>query len=103
MSYKKSEPTTGRIDGIEPDLARFHQVVKYVDLNCDKLENNGKKSLSLLSFANDEGVRRNQGRLGAALGNKAIRQALASLPIHSDKIFFDAGIIEQDDNNLERH
>lgn len=105
MSYKKSEILSGRIDGLEADVQRLHQAIKYIDLDKEKIDSANKKSIALLSFANDEGVRRNQGRVGAASGNKAIRQALASLPVHFDEdvIVYDAGIIIQDDNDLERH
>ena len=36
----------------------------------------------IVGFACDEGVRRNQGRVGAKLGPTALRQALANYPLH---------------------
>ena len=45
----------------------------------------------LLGFACDEGVRRNQGVPGAALGPNAIRSALANLTCPADFGFYDLG------------
>lgn len=45
----------------------------------------------LMGFACDAGVRRNQGRPGAAQGPAAIRQALANLAAHALAQFQDAG------------
>lgn len=61
---------TGRIDGDGPEHARWHQVVA---TRADA------EHIALLGFACDEGVRRNQGRVGAASGPTALRRALANL------------------------
>ena len=45
----------------------------------------------LVGFACDAGVRLNQGRVGAADGPRAIRRALASLPVHDVAALYDAG------------
>ncbi len=45
----------------------------------------------LLGFACDEGVRRNNGRTGAAEGPKSIRAALAGQAFHLDAPVYDAG------------
>jgi len=102
MSYVKSMPVFGRVDGVESDVLRVHQVVQYIDLDT---EVPAPKSICFLSFANDEGVRRNQGRIGAAGGSLAIRQAMASMPVHFDDEFrlYDCGVIRQDDQDLEKH
>jgi len=47
----------------------------------------------LIGFCCDEGVRRNQGRVGAADAPRALRCALAGLPAHRLKECFDAGDI----------
>jgi formiminoglutamase (EC 3.5.3.8) len=41
------------------------------------------QGIALLGFVCDEGVRRNQGRTGAAEGPQAIRQALANMASHA--------------------
>jgi formiminoglutamase len=41
-----------------------------------------KIDIGLLGYASDEGVRRNQGRIGAAQGPDAIRGRLAKMPFH---------------------
>jgi formiminoglutamase len=45
----------------------------------------------LIGFCCDEGVRRNQGRIGAAHAPRLLRRALASLPAHRVARCFDAG------------
>jgi len=39
-------------------------------------------TITILGFACDEGVKRNQGRVGAKEGSNALRQALANYPLH---------------------
>jgi formiminoglutamase len=70
---------TGRTDDKERKSSfRYHQIVKLIDL--DKLETSCDKTCALIGFECEEGVRRNQGRLGAVKAPNAIRQALAILP-----------------------
>ena len=54
-----------------------------------------KKSAALVGFICDEGVRRNQGRVGAANGPNALREGLASLPwtFEDDQQIIDVGNI----------
>jgi formiminoglutamase len=56
----------------------------------------------LIGFCCDEGVRRNQGRTGAAHGPRELRRALAGLPAHDLPDLHDAGDIVCDDGDLER-
>lgn len=58
----------------------------------------------LIGFESEEGVRRNQGRLGAAKGPNAIRQSLASLPwkFPEEKKLADVGNITCQGNLLEQ-
>ncbi|MCH8550756.1 MAG: formimidoylglutamase [Natronospirillum sp.] len=74
---------TGRMDQ-QPDSERWHQQVK-------PWQHNASPGFALLGFASDEGVRRNQGRIGAAAGPAAIRRALASLAVHDSRPLYDAG------------
>ena len=58
--------------------------------------------LTLLGFASDEGVRRNQGRVGAAKGPDHIRQALVNLPWRGQTPVWDSGNIACPGNDLEQ-
>ena len=79
----------GRVDAHEGALGlRWHQLMQAWD--GEPAEERG---LCLLGFASDEGVRRNQGRIGAAAGPDAIRRALANLPAHQCRKLYDAGSI----------
>lgn len=78
-------PWQGRVDAEEgPDALRWHQVV------CP-YEPGLPPGVVLLGFACDEGVRRNQGRPGAAKGPRALRQALGNLAWHGGAPLWDAG------------
>lgn len=84
---------TGRTDP-EPDSLRWHQCIRPIDA----AESHG---VALLGFASDAGVRRNQGRPGAADGPQAIRRALASLAWHRQGPAFDAGDVTCEGDALE--
>ena len=61
------------------------------------------KSFGLLGYECDEGVRRNLGRVGAALGPNKIRAALSKLAYHKvDSKVYDFGSITCIDKNLEK-
>ncbi len=104
MTYKKAEVLAGRVDGSTPDVLRWHQVMKYVDLAKEEIVvSSGKKAAVFLEFAVDEGVRRNQGRMGAKDGSAAIAKALANFPLHLENTeIFHGGVITCDDENLEK-
>ena len=53
----------------------WHNQVNLVNLSKDKVMNSG---YALIGYACDEGVRRNQGRVGAIDGPEAIRKQLAN-------------------------
>ena len=87
----------GRIDKEDPDLSiRLHQVIQDAALETDY-----KNAPVLLGFSCDEGVRRNQGRVGAAEGPDAIRRALAPLTVRPDLSCFDAGNVTVVDQDLD--
>lgn len=57
---------------------------------------------AVIGFASDEGVSRNQGRIGAAEGPNAIRSALSNLPVPADfPSFTDKGDISVIDGDME--
>lgn len=104
--FYRPSPTTawrGRIDGDEPEHRRWHQHVELLDLTqLDQPWKPDEKPFVLLGFACDEGVRRNQGRIGSQQGPEALRKALANLPVHQTKIrIVDSGDIYCPDGELE--
>lgn len=85
---------SGRIDSAEGESARrWHQVVT-------PLTSGQKPGIALLGFACDEGVRRNQGRTGAAAGPAVLRKALANLAWHAALPVYEAGDIACADGDL---
>ncbi len=85
----------GRVDPADGALAvRWHQRVK-------PLARDVPPGVALLGFACDEGVRRNQGRVGAAGGPKAIRSALTDLAWHQEQPVYDAGDVGCTGTDLE--
>lgn len=96
---------TGRVDSKENyDAFRWHQWVRPLNLNSsDAKLFDGKLGFALLGFCCDEGIRRNQGRVGAKNGPDAIRKELANLPcsFSQQTILFDAGNITCMDGDLE--
>ena len=83
----------GRVDP-EPDSPRWHQCVQPWKVDASP-------GAALLGFASDAGVKRNQGRPGAAGGPLAIRRALANLAWHRQAPVYDAGTVACDDDALE--
>ena len=75
MADRPFVPWAGRVDGPGPEHARWHSVVR----GWAPGESLPEGAVVLVGFASDEGVRRNGGRVGAAAGPAALRQALASL------------------------
>jgi len=92
----------GRSDGKGPE--RFHERIVSLDITQPSKsidQTFDGKAVALIGFVCDEGVRRNQGRPGAAMGPDALRQALAPLPTASQHVVFDAGNVFCTDGNLE--
>jgi formiminoglutamase len=86
----------GRIDAAEGDLARrWHQCVRTQRAEVTRPD------IALIGFAVDEGVARNQGRIGAALGPNAIRRALSNMAWHhGENLVFDAGDVHCHEQDL---
>ncbi|MFM0737421.1 formimidoylglutamase [Paraburkholderia xenovorans] len=88
----------GRSDDGEPGDTRrvFNQVVAF----CGATYLNAVPVI--IGFGSDEGVRRNQGRIGAAHAPKELRRALAGLPAKASiPALADAGDVVCDDGDLE--
>jgi len=75
--------------------------MKLYDLTDTHLAPSTSTRFGLIGFACDEGIRRNLGRVGAAKGPAAIREALAKLPLQTDIECYDAGDITCIDEDLE--
>ncbi len=73
---------TGRVDE-NTKGKRLHQIMQ--NTNVDDLETATDISFGIIGFECEEGVRRNQGRLGAAKAPNQIRKQLASTPYHVNK------------------
>lgn len=102
FSKNYSPPSTvhwqGRSDA--PANAYLFQTIQLLNL-LQPITQPNQPAFALLGFCCDEGIRRNHGRLGAASGPAACRDALAKLP-STDRILYDAGDITCIDNNLEQ-
>ena len=97
MNDERSAPFVwqGRIDAEETgDTTRWHQHVR-------PLAADSRGGVTLIGFAVDEGVRRTGGRRGAADGPRALRSALAGLPVLDEPAIHDAGDLGCDDGDLD--
>ncbi|WP_163560329.1 formimidoylglutamase [Halomonas sp. NO4] len=83
----------GRTDP-EPDSERWHQKIQ-------PLTEGAPTGCTLLGFACDAGVARNQGRVGAAEGPAALRRALAPLSWHRQGPAYDAGDVRCEGDAME--
>ena len=93
----KQEFWTGRKSNAQLYL---HEKVQCVTI--DQLEEHDGQFV-LLGYACDEGIRLNQGRIGAKEGPKAIRKALAKMPHHllDHQKFVDVGDLVYDNGALD--
>lgn len=89
----------GRSDDGEPGDTRrvFNQVMPFGSVGQVQ-----RDAPVIVGFGSDEGVRRNQGRTGAAHAPKELRRALAGLPAKTSMpALADAGDVVCDDGDLE--
>ncbi|OFK64410.1 formimidoylglutamase [Corynebacterium sp. HMSC076G08] len=96
-AYSPAPEWSGRSDGPGPEHARWHSVIRPLDVAKPQAE----PGVALLGFASDEGVERNHGRPGAAAGPAALRTALGSLALHHTHPLYDAGTITTQGTDLE--
>lgn len=100
--YLPPDPTLwqGRAD--MPGASSFFQIVQTRNLLEGKSLESDQMAFALIGFKCDEGIRRNSGRVGAEDGPRAMRQALAKLPVQkSNFTLFDVGNIVCADGDLE--
>lgn len=97
----------GRYDGDDRDNLRLFQVVNTVPL--EHVQHHHKFHIhhtpnpyAIVGFQSDEGVRRNQGRLGARDAPDTIRAALAHLPHSEPYTICDTGNVTCQGQNLEQ-
>ena len=81
----------------------LHEKVTLIDLSQEDVFTPRNKAFAILGYACDEGVRRNQGRIGAAEGPGAIRKMLGKLPNHlaTTTELFDFGTIHCQDGDMQ--
>ncbi|WP_299222740.1 formimidoylglutamase [uncultured Aquimarina sp.] len=100
--YKKTDTNiwTGRTSD---DQLYLHEKVTCIDLENDELPENQNTDFAILGYVCDEGVRRNSGRIGAALAPDTIRKMMGSLSNHFDNEvqIIDTGNIICNKNDLE--
>ncbi len=98
-SKTNSELWTGRKSDEQLYLHEKVECVAFEGLNFYP----SQKILALLGYACEEGVKRNQGRLGAAEGPDAIRKQLAKMPNHlaTEIRLIDVGTIQCLDGDME--
>ena len=104
-SYEKASSTewSGRVD-IGANALRFHRCVKIVDALGAGEFSDASKSIAILGFKSDEGVRRNKGKVGAYDGPDTFRRKLGGLAFHKNKTIpaHDFGNICVKDEDLEK-
>lgn len=88
----------GRVDDVVP--LRLHEKTICIDLRSNEFKKNANLSIGLIGFSCDEGVLRNWGRVGAASGPSAFREALCNLATESG--VYDFGNINCFDGDLEK-
>jgi len=83
--------------------AYLHQKVTLIDIETDALAAYSNKAFGILGYASDAGVKRNQGRIGAAAGPNSIRKMLGKLPNHisKDTHVLDIGNVSCVDDSME--
>lgn len=100
--YLSPDPTQWKGREDLPARSCFFQIMQMLDLHHAIALDPKEVTFGLIGFRCDEGVRRNMGRVGAAEGPTAIRQALAKLPVQKINFqIYDAGNIICVDGDLE--
>ncbi|TAI47182.1 formimidoylglutamase [Flagellimonas allohymeniacidonis] len=79
----------------------LHEKIQCIPL--DEITWTPQKSIALLGYACDEGVRRNQGRVGTVNGPKSIKSSFGKLPNHLSEnvLLYDIGDIVCVDGDME--
>ncbi|WP_405410762.1 formimidoylglutamase [Maribacter sp. Asnod1-A12] len=102
MSHYKSSSKDAWVGRKSNKKLYLHEKIEFSCLEESyPLTNN--KTIALMGYSSDEGVRRNLGRVGAALGPNAIRKQLGKMTNHlnEETQLKDFGNLECIDQNLE--
>ncbi len=103
MSEFHQNPETSNWFGRKSDSIEYwHQAsISINDLQID--EGIGNPKVGILGYAGEEGVNRNQGRLGTAAGPKSIRNMMGSLAFHLPEKtrVFDYGDVITNNSDME--
>ena len=103
MTSLHQNPSPSLWTGRSADTIEYwHQAVITVnDLAFN--EDLSQRKVGILGYAGDEGVRRNGGRIGAALGPDAIRKVMGSTAFHlkAETQIFDYGTIQTGQQDME--
>lgn len=100
--YQPADPNQwqGRIE--EKAHQRLFQQIECIDFQNQSLTSLKPNAFGLIGFCCDEGVKRNQGRVGAQAGPITLRKSLANLPIHQEEFTcYDLGNILCQTEDLE--
>lgn len=95
--FINSKPWTGRIDGQEVGQLRWHQIIKVGEIGNEMYA----PDYGIIGFVCDEGVKRNQGRIGAKKGPESLRKACSNFPKVNDVELADFGDVVCAENDLE--
>ena len=88
----------GRTDSLPNE--RYFQRVRTINLLQESLPKKPCATI-IIGFCSDEGIRRNQGRIGASQGPDHLRQQLGKLACHHPQDYLDAGNILCPEGKLE--
>ena len=79
------------------------QLFLHEKIEFDAIETVAENTIAILGYACDEGVKRNQGRVGAAAGPDSIRRQLGKMPNHLDAEvkLVDCGNVECGNSDME--
>ena len=79
------------------------QLYLHEKVKLDSKDTITENSIALLGYACDEGIKRNQGRVGALAGPEAIRRQLGRMPNHlNDEVaFVDCGDVECGNSDMD--
>ena len=79
------------------------QLCLHEKIEFDAIETVAETTIAILGYACDEGVKRNQGRVGAAAGPDSIRRQLGKMPNHLDPEvkLVDCGNVECGNSDME--
>jgi len=98
----KKELWKGRTSASKLNVQYWSQQIECINLQNDLTEVE-KPDFAIIGYACDEGVRRNQGRVGAKNGPEAIRKQLSRLAFnHPPKRIIDIGNIRDVNQDMEK-